>query len=222
MLKQTSKEFKKLFLLQFTRELIRNSTPEEVFKLEKILKKEEKDSTKSKESKRLIKDILKEKEKELSFIKEEKPFTLDKKKPKDLKKGLESLKRIRPVLKIPEAKLPPTFDYLRPSPKNIQINLEKLNPLAQDPLVKVIECNGPEENILVRGAMGVKPTSIILNKEEIDQVIKTFSEAAKIPIHEGIFKAVVGRLILSAIISDVVGSKFIIKKMMYHPGFNPK
>jgi len=67
--------------------------------------------------------------------------------------------------------------------------------------------------------MGTKRTNIILNKEEIDQIIKKFSETAKIPLYEGIFRVVVGKLILSAIISDVIGSKFIIKKMMYSPGF---
>ncbi|MEJ2268006.1 MAG: hypothetical protein P8X70_02940 [Nanoarchaeota archaeon] len=69
--------------------------------------------------------------------------------------------------------------------------------------------------------MGVKPTGIILNKKEIDKVIKTFSEKSMIPIHEGVFRVVVGRLILSAIISEVTGSKFIIKKMFYSPNMQP-
>ena len=65
--------------------------------------------------------------------------------------------------------------------------------------------------------MGTKKTNIILSREEVDQIIKKFSETTKIPIQEGIFKVVVGKLILSAIISEVIGSKFIIKKMMYAP-----
>ncbi|GAI79041.1 unnamed protein product, partial [marine sediment metagenome] len=52
---------------------------------------------------------------------------------------------------------------------------EKLNPLIQDPLVRVIECNGSEENIVVKGSMGTKPTAIILSKEETDHIIKKFS-----------------------------------------------
>ena len=67
------------------------------------------------------------------------------------------------------------------------------------------------------GRMGRKKTGTVLSKEEIDEVIKTFSEAAKIPISEGIFKVVFGKLILSAILSDVIGSKFIIKKMSGPP-----
>ena len=63
--------------------------------------------------------------------------------------------------------------------------------------------------------MGVKKTNIVLDKEDIDQIIKAFSEKARIPIHGGILKMVVGRLVLSAIISEIIGSKFIIKKMAY-------
>ena len=115
--------------------------------------------------------------------------------------------------------MPQTFQYLKPTPTNTEIDLGRLNAFAQDPLVKVIECNGPDENIIVHGSMGTKPTNIILKKEEIDEIIKRFAEAAKIPQDEGIFKAVFGKLILSAIISETVGSKFVIRKMMYTPRY---
>ena len=114
---------------------------------------------------------------------------------------------------IPEYPLPPTVQNIKPIPTNIQIELGKLNPLIQDQNVRSIECNGPEENIIVRGNIGTKTTRIILSKEDIDQIINAFSESARIPISEGVFKIVVGRLILSAIISEVVGCKFIIRKM---------
>jgi len=61
--------------------------------------------------------------------------------------------------------------------------------------------------------MGIKKTGIILDKEEIDNIIQRFSRETKIPVQEGIFKVVAGRLIFLAIISEIVGSKFTIKKM---------
>lgn len=118
-----------------------------------------------------------------------------------------------PVLIIPETKLPPTVQNIKPTPMQAEIDLRKLNALVQDPLVKVIECNGPNEKIVVMGAMGRKHTPTILSKEEVDDVINKFSEASKIPLSEGIYKVVFGKLVLSAIISEVIGSKFIIKKM---------
>ena len=218
MLKQTSREFRKLFLLEFTKQLIDAYAPEDIAKLEKILKKEGKEGTIiQKESKELVKGIIHEKEKELKFL-EEIRTPLKQRKP-GLKKSLNSLRRIRPVLRIPETRLPQTFQYLKPTPTNTEIDLGRLNAFVRDPLVKVIECNGPDENIIVHGSMGTKPTNIILKKEEIDEIIKKFAEAAKIPQDEGIFKAAFGKLILSAIISETVGSKFIIRKMMYAPRY---
>jgi len=211
-----SLSFKVFFLLQFTKELIKHSGAGEVFKLENILRGQ------TKEDGNRIKNIIKEKEKRPKKIEQQLEVQL-KEKEKPLFKPLPRPRVIRrtfpSVLRIPEPKLPPRLQYLRPTPTNIQIDLEKLNPLIKDPMVRDIQCNGPDKNIMVKGAMGVKGTNIILSKEEINQVIKKFSETAKIPLQEGVFKVVVGRLILSAIISDVVGSKFIIKKMMYSPAF---
>ena len=121
--------------------------------------------------------------------------------------------RVPPPLIIPEYPLPQTVQYLRPYPTNIQVDIGKLNILVNDQNVRTIECNGPEEPIVVRGSMGAKNTNIILNEEEVNDVLRKFSDASRIPISEGIFKIIVGKLILSAIVSEVVGSKFIIRKM---------
>lgn len=223
MLKETSKEFRKFFLLQFTKELIRHTGTTEVFKLEKVLEDEfktQKYPSTGKPAKEKIHEIINEREKELSSPeKEEKPLKQIKERIKLPQKPLIQ-RKTRPILRVPETKLPQTFQYLKPD-KTKEIDLEKLNPLIQDPLVKSIECHGPEENITVKGNMGTRQTDIILNKEEIEQIIKKFSEAAKKPVHEGFFKTEAGRLIFSAIVSDLVGSKFIIRKMMYNPGLAP-
>ncbi len=118
-----------------------------------------------------------------------------------------------PQIKIPEPKLPPNFEYLRPTPTNEEINLKKLNLLVKDNFVRTIECLGPNQNIMVTGAMGRKPTAIQLSKEEIQDILETFAIKAKIPLSRGVFKIAFGNLILSAITSEVVGSKFVIKKM---------
>jgi len=132
---------------------------------------------------------------------------------------------VRPIMKmlpsrglggfyIPEPTLPPRLQHISPSPTNKDIDLERLNPLIRDPAVKIIECNGPGEKIIVRGNMGTKPTSVSLAQDEIDDVIERFSEEAKIPITEGVFNVAVGRLILTALISEIVSPKFVIKKMV--------
>ncbi len=204
-----SQNFKKLFLLYFTKELIMHSASGEVLQLQNLEKEQIKEG--KKEFIRSIKTRIPQKKEELK--REDLDF-------------YKIFKKMRPkpnlqarTLRIPEPKLPPHLQYLKPVPRNVEIDLGKLNLLIKDPAVKVIECNGPDEHILVRGTMGIKPTSIVLSKEEIDTVIKKFSEISKIPSHEGIYRVVVGRLILSAIISEVIGSKFMIKKMLYAPNF---
>lgn len=130
------------------------------------------------------------------------------------------LQQPKKIIKVPKTKLPSHLQYLKPSAnKSAELELGKINLLLKDPMVKEIECNGPDQHILVRGVMGTKETNIVLTKEEIDQIIKTFSDAAKIPVHEGLFKVVVGRFVFSSIVSNITGSKFIINKMNYNPNF---
>jgi len=117
-------------------------------------------------------------------------------------------------LTVPEEKLPAHLEYLKPIPAGNDIDLGSLNPLIKDPQVQVIECAGPDANITVSGSMGTKPTGIMFNRDEISDIIDRFSKASKIPVHEGVFRVVVGRLIFLAIVSEIIGSRFTIKKMI--------
>lgn len=124
----------------------------------------------------------------------------------------------RPIrLNIPQPRLPPEFQYLKPIPTQRDLDLAKLNPLVGDPGVQVIECEGPDKPIIVSGRMGRQPSQISLSNEEIQDIINRFSEASRIPVDMGVFKVVFGRLIFSAVISDVVPSRFMIKKMYLPP-----
>jgi len=206
---QTSDRFRKLFLLKFTQELIKRSKVEEFFELEHVIRK--------KEPKRL--DDFQKLEKEygelIPSLMHREPLPIQKQ------------RRPRPLL-IPSGRgrappiIRPQTTYRAP-PQQVtqtpvpaprgQLELGKLNPLIQDPAIQTIECNGTNEHIIIRGNTGSRTTNIILTKEEIDQVLNAFSQSTRIPIEEGVVKIALGRLLLSAIVSDVVGSKFIIKKM---------
>ena len=143
-----------------------------------------------------------------------KPVQRTMQKPMLLRTDLRRPARILPpVLMIPEPALPETVSYLRPQPTTEEISLGKLSTLVKDPLVKIIECNGPDQNIFVLGMMGRRPTSVKLNKEEVNEILKRFSVTSKIPLHEGLFKAAVGNMVISAAISEEVGIKFIIRKI---------
>ena len=210
-----STDFKKSFLLTFTKQLILHSEKKDIIKLQKIIETEEISKEKT-ISRKPIPIFTREIKTPLIPIRE------------SVKKPLEIQQKIKPPIRqfvkpaptplfIPEPKLPEHLEYLKPIPTpGVEIDLFKINPLIKDPAVRIIEAN-PDEKVMVIGTMGTKPTDIVLNKEDMDRIINTFSEASKIPTTEGIYRVVVGNLILSAIISETIGSRFTIKKMVVNP-----
>ena len=229
--KKTQLKLGKLIFLTFTKTLIKNYGASSVFTLSKILEERGVRPTKPKEEiKEKVHEIVKAKEEELDKLVKNERFVktgLEQYLPlptfkKPITKPVEFPKKViappQPFfrgikLTIPETKLPERFNYLKPFPTESKISLGKLDPLLQDPEVRIIECNGAEENIVVKGGMGEMKTSIILKEEEVDEVINHFATKTKIPAHEGVYKVAFGRFILMAIISEAIGSRFILKKM---------
>jgi hypothetical protein len=227
---------KQIFLLLFSRELIRNSQ-EAISHLNEIIEEESKEKKspqiekpnagtlvepfgvkikpKTEESP-LEKSIMSEKPKaeiggiEPEKIKVVKPAALIKTQRREIS---ENPRVQQPILRVPEPKLPQEFQYLRPTPTRKEIDLDRLNPYVNDPGVKEIECESPNRPIVVSGMMGRLPTETILNSSEVEDIIERFAKASKIPVDIGIYKVVVGNLIFSAIVSEVVPSRFLITKM---------
>lgn len=228
------------FMLIFTKELIKHST-KDFHKLEHTIKKKgaeyikEKDKKiKKLEEKRKIESRKKEREQYMQSLMHQFPrpdFEQEllgpapslfpkqpiQRTPQQIFPHLMQRPPISQPMNIIHPPLPPHLQYLRPIPTYVEIDLGKLQDLADDPNVKMIQCDGPDEPIVIRISQGMRSTNIILDRDEIDRILGAFSEKAKIPLHEGIFKIVVGRFSLSAIISSVVGSKFIINKMEIPP-----
>jgi hypothetical protein len=202
--------FKEKFFLCLAEELMRNTKSYKRSLIELEVKRffehqkeleEKKEKTKTSGFVSIVKEKLeKEKARIVELKKEEKPFRI-------------LFEKRVPRLKIPELTLPKTFQYLKPIPLNLpyEINFKKINPLVKDPLVKTIECFGPDSEIIVEGKFGRKRTQIKLTKEEINEIIQIFSAETKIPIIEGLYKVVLGNLELAAIISQV--TKFRIRKL---------
>jgi hypothetical protein len=117
--------------------------------------------------------------------------------------------------KAPKPQLPqilPAETSVRPSNSVSEESLKKINHLIQDKSIQMIECPGPKKNVLVRVHSRINTTKITLEDQEIKEIINYFSASAKIPVINGILKAAINDLIISAITSEFVGSRFIIKK----------
>lgn len=93
----------------------------------------------------------------------------------------------------------------------IAFDLGKLNSLIADPTIKVIQCDGPNIPIKITKETQ-EQTAIMLGENEIRSTIKKFADRAGQAISEPIFKATVGNLTISAIISAFAKAKFVITK----------
>lgn len=199
MLEQKSESFFGFFLEKFTEELIKNSR-DEILRLQDVIEQEEKEIKKEVSAK-----IKKETSARDVFI-PSRHLLMQRK--SVVKHAGEYFPTPQPHF-MPR-KLPQRFPFAQKNTN--EIDLEKINSFIKNPSIRSIECQGEGENILIRGAMGNKKTDVILSEEEISQIIKKFSETARMPIHDGVFKVAIKGFVLSAIISDIVGSRFIITK----------
>ncbi len=88
----------------------------------------------------------------------------------------------------------------------------KLAQLISDPYVSSIECTEANKPLLIT-KMGLRQqANILLSEEEIKGMMKEISEKTKIPLLPGIFKVAYQNLLITAIVSDFIGMKFIIQK----------
>ena len=88
----------------------------------------------------------------------------------------------------------------------------KITPLLNDPSVSTIECQGAGKPVMVIRAGQKQVTKIVLSVKEIKDVLDKVSDAAHIPLLEGVFRAAVDNFSINAVISEMIGSRFVIKK----------
>jgi len=78
---------------------------------------------------------------------------------------------------------------------------QKINQFIANPKISLIECPGENNQVRV-GVFGVKKlTQVSLSQEEMKKIVNRFSKDTKLPLLEGTFKAVAHNLIITANIS---------------------
>ncbi|MDO8508633.1 MAG: hypothetical protein Q7S27_03025 [Nanoarchaeota archaeon] len=90
-------------------------------------------------------------------------------------------------------------------------------PFLNDPFIKEISCPGPNKNIIVSKGNMKSPIALTLSSDEIERIMKEISIKTKIPLIQGMFKAAMGNLLISAVISEFVGTHFTIQKIAPPP-----
>jgi hypothetical protein len=227
---------KKKILIYFTLMLIKNSKSKEIANLKKVIEKKEDTKESEKDFEHVFGDMLNKIEilKQIQLrnnlkiamnnqlnrnnytnnqLNNQIPKTKSTQSPQSIQKN-QNYQLKKRFLDIPDISLPSHLNYLKPIPERINLNFYKLNPLINDPKVREIIAN-PNDNVIVKGSMGVMPSIVYLTKEDIMSVITLFSRYSKIPLNEGIYKVVLGDLILSAYIDRKNQDfRFKIRKMI--------
>jgi hypothetical protein len=88
----------------------------------------------------------------------------------------------------------------------------RINALLNDPSVSSIESSGPGKPIVIIRAGQRQFTKISLNPAETKKLLETVADSAHVPLMEGVFRAAVDNFVINAVVSEMIGSKFVIKK----------
>ncbi len=88
----------------------------------------------------------------------------------------------------------------------------KITLLLDDVSVSTIECYGAGKPLIVIRAGQKQMTKIVLSADEIKNILEKISDNVHIPLLEGVFRAAVDNFSINAVVSDIIGSRFVIKK----------
>jgi len=96
-------------------------------------------------------------------------------------------------------------------PEIPSLDLGKLNIFIKNPEITSIECNGPDSVIVIKKGNVPINTTTTLSKDEINDIIHKFSVSTKTEITP-IYKAVYEDKMITAFISPLIGTRFVITK----------
>ena len=91
-------------------------------------------------------------------------------------------------------------------------DVNSIEEILNDETIQSIECTGENKNLVIKKQGKEIEIMRKLNSDEINEIINFFSEKAKIPRIEGIFKAIVNNMVITAIESGK-NIRFIITKI---------
>jgi len=147
------------------------------------------------------------------------PKAEEKEEPKEIKKKpkVQAIKKKEPAKKEPikkeQEKEEPKGERAIASVEYRASKIQKkIDDLIKDKEIKSVECPGPGKQLIVNRSGSIEPINITLNSEEIDDIVKKFSEKSKTTPTAGVLKVTIDNLNITAIISEFIGTRFMIQK----------
>jgi len=89
----------------------------------------------------------------------------------------------------------------------------KIDTLLRNSMISLIECFGPDKplGIVLRGMK--QRTKIVLSKDEIKNFLEKIAGEARVPLIEGVFHAAVDDFVINSVVSDEIGSRFVLRRV---------
>ena len=91
--------------------------------------------------------------------------------------------------------------------------LDSLVYLLSDPNVTSLECPGPGKPIVLNKSGNMENSSLVFSQEDIKNVTDEVSRKTGQKFDSGFVKAAIGNFIVSAVISEFVGTRFVMQKL---------
>lgn len=101
---------------------------------------------------------------------------------------------------------------VKPIATEAQEGYGKLIPLLNDPSISMIECQGAGRPLKILRMGQTQLTRIVLIPQDIKNILGKVSHEARIPLMDGVFRAAVEGFTINAVISEMIGSRFVIRK----------
>ncbi len=92
------------------------------------------------------------------------------------------------------------------------VTLDKLKGELSNPALFMLECPGPDKPLITTVDGRVSLSKIRLSGDEINGFMKEVSQKTRIPVSSGLFKAVIGSYMIIAVVSEFVGTRFVIQR----------
>jgi len=90
--------------------------------------------------------------------------------------------------------------------------IDRINRIFFDQAIQLLNCPGANKNILITRAGMVQATRMFFSEEEIKEFMRDLSEKTRIPIVPGLVKIMFQNYIITAVVSDILGTKFLIER----------
>jgi hypothetical protein len=94
---------------------------------------------------------------------------------------------------------------------NISI-VEKIGAVLSDAAVQSLECKGAGKPLILNKGGFMQTLNFTLTDDEIKIILQDFAAKTRIPLLPGVFKVAYQNLLITAVVSEFIGNRFVIQK----------